>query len=70
LRIVEIKAALTAGDITLTWEGDGPQFQVEKATTVTGTFQSLGLVQSARVYTDVAALKASAQNFYRIRQVP
>ena len=69
LRIVEIKPALTTGDITLTWEGDGPQFQVLKATTVTGTFQPRGAVQSARVYTDAGALKASAQNFYRIVQI-
>ena len=70
LRILEIKPDLITGNITLSWEGDGPQFQVLKATTVTGTFQSLGAVQSGRVFTDAGALKASAQNFYQIRQVP
>jgi hypothetical protein len=69
LRIVEIKANSTTGNITLTWEGDGPQFQVEKAAGITNTFQSLGAVQSARVYTDTNALKTAAQSFYRIRQI-
>src|SRR6185503_2977535 len=70
LRIVEIKPDLSTGNITLNWEGDGPQFQVEKATnTITGTFQPLSPVQPARVFTDVGALKSAAQSFYRIRQI-
>ena len=66
-RIVEIKPDLITGNITLRWEGGGPQFQVEKATTVTGAFQPVGAVQSERVFIDTGALKASAQSFYRIR---
>ena len=69
LRIVGIKPDLSGGNITLTWEGGSPQFQVEKAATITGTFQSVGAAQSALVFTDTGALKAAAQSYYRIRQV-
>lgn len=39
LRITEVKPDVAAGSITLRWEGDGPQFRVEKAATVTSAFQ-------------------------------
>ncbi|MCI0541873.1 MAG: DUF4082 domain-containing protein, partial [Verrucomicrobiales bacterium] len=69
IRIVEIKSDLTAGNITLRWEGDGPQFQVEKAAVVTGPFQPVGAAQTERVFTDPGVLKSGVQSFYRVRQV-
>jgi hypothetical protein len=68
LRIVETKPDLITGNITLSWEGNGPQFQVEKKATLTGTFQPVSPVQSARVFTDTNALKTATQSYYRIVQ--
>jgi len=67
LRIVRIVADLTTGSVTLQWEGDGPLFQVEKAVTLTGTFQPVGPAQTEKVFTDPGALKTNAQSFYRVR---
>ena len=67
VRIVEIKPDLITGNITLRWEGDGPQFQVEKAATVTGPFQPIGASQTERVFTEPGVLKTGVQSFYRIR---
>ncbi len=68
LRIIEIKSDSTSGNVTLRWEGDGPVFQVEKSTAVTGPFQSIGSAQSERAFTDPGALKSGVRSFYRIRQ--
>jgi hypothetical protein len=52
----------------LTWEGgDGPEFQVESAATVTGPFTALGSSQPGRVFTHLGALKTGASIFYRVR---
>src|SRR5439155_15374470 len=59
LRIVQIVADLTSGNITLQWEGDGATFQVEKAASLTGTFQPVGPVQTAKVFTDPGVLKTN-----------
>ncbi|MCL4177427.1 MAG: choice-of-anchor D domain-containing protein [Verrucomicrobia bacterium] len=67
-RIVGITPNLTSGDITITWEGGEPQFQVEKAAAVTGPFQSVGNPQAERTFTDAGALTAGAVSYYRIRQ--
>ena len=67
LRIVQVVADLTSGNITLQWEGDGATFQVEKAASLTGTFQPVGPVQTAKVFTDLGVLKTNAQSFYRVR---
>ena len=69
LQIVEIKPDLTTGNITLRWLGSGPEFQVEKAPTVTGLYQPVGAVQTEQVFTNTGALKTGTQSFYRIRQV-
>jgi hypothetical protein len=66
LRIVQVVADLTTGNITLQWEGDGATFQVEKAASLTGTFQPVGPTQSQKVFTDPGALKTNAQSFYRV----
>jgi len=68
-RIVSLTPNLTTGDVTLGWQDGGPQFQVEKATTVTGQFQPLSPVQSERTFTDPGVLKTNTQNFYRVRQL-
>src|SRR5439155_1665330 len=62
-----VVADLTSGNITLQWEGDGATFQVEKAASLTGTFQPVGPVQTAKVFTDPGVLKTNAQSFYRVR---
>jgi len=66
LRIVGVVADLTTGNITLRWEGDGPMFQVEKAASLTGSFQPVGPVQTQKVFTDPGVLKTNAQSFYRV----
>jgi len=68
-RIVSITHNLTTGDVTLGWQDGGPQFQVEKATTVTGPFQPVGPAQSERTFTDSGVLRTNAQTFYRVRQL-
>jgi hypothetical protein len=67
LHIVRVVADLAAGSITLQWESDGTLFQVEKAVSLTGTFQPVGPAQSEKVFTDVGVLKTNAQSFYRVR---
>lgn len=69
MRIIEIKPDSASGSVILQWSGDGPQFQVEKATTVQGAFQPLGAPQSGRIFTDPEALRTNAQSFYRVRQI-
>ncbi len=66
MRIVGVVADLTTGNISLQWEGDGTTFQVEKALSLTGTFQPVGPVQTAKVFTDPGVLKTNAQSFYRV----
>jgi hypothetical protein len=70
LRITGITADPAAGSVTLRWEGEGSQFQVEKSGTITGPFQPLGAAQAGREYTDAGALAAGTQSFYRIRSLP
>ena len=66
MRIVGVVADLTTGNITLQWEGDGTTFQVEKAVSLTGTFQPVGPAQTEKVFTDPGVLKTNAQSFYRV----
>lgn len=69
LRIAEARPDPATGDITLRWEGGtGPQFQVLKASRVTGPFEPVSLGQSTRTFTDKGALKAGAASFYVVRQ--
>lgn len=67
-RIVEVTPDTAAGNLTLRWEGAGPQFQVEKASTVNGPFQPVGAAQAERTFTDPGVLRANIQNYYRVRQ--
>jgi hypothetical protein len=69
LRITNVQANVATSAITLTWEGGTPPFQVEKAGTATGSFQSIGAAQSERLFTDPGAVGASGQGFYRVRQI-
>jgi hypothetical protein len=68
LRIAEITRDFASGNITLRWEGGTGQFQVEKATNVTGPFQALGAAQAGRTFTDTGALRSGARAFYRVRE--
>ncbi|MFO1497745.1 MAG: choice-of-anchor D domain-containing protein [Verrucomicrobiota bacterium] len=70
LRIVEIKPDLSAGSVTLRWEGDGAQFQVEKAAEVTGPFQAAGATVTTKSYTDTGAVQPNTRAFYRVKVVP
>jgi hypothetical protein len=65
LRLVEVKR--DALNLVLTWEGPGAEFQVEKATNVTGPYQSIGAPQTGRTFTDVNVLQNSEPSFYRVR---
>jgi hypothetical protein len=67
-RIDSITPNLATGDVTLVWQGDGPQFQVEKAAAVTGPFQPVGAPQAERTFTDTGALTTGVSSYYRIRQ--
>jgi hypothetical protein len=69
LRITGITRDLASGNFTLQWQGGEPQFQVEKAATITGQFQPLGTVQAGRTFTDAGVLRSTAAGFYRVRQV-
>jgi hypothetical protein len=68
-KIVEIKPNLATGDVTVRWEGQGSQFQVEKAADVTGPFTAVGAQQATLSFTDSGGLKANARGFYRVRVV-
>jgi trimeric autotransporter adhesin len=65
LKIVEVKADRAAGSITLRWEG-GQNVQIERATSVTGPYQSVGTVPTGQIFTHNTPLTGSA--FYRVRQ--
>ncbi len=69
LKIIETKADLATGNLTLRWEGGGPQFQVEKGSSVSGPFQAIGAALSERTFTDAGAVKSAKQSFYRIHQL-
>ena len=69
LRIFETTLDAATGDITLRWQGGaGPQFQVQKASSLTGVFEPVSLPQTQRAYTDMGALKSGPQRFYRVQQ--
>jgi len=69
LRVAEARPDVVSGDLTLRWEGGaGPQFQVQKAASLTGSFQPVSLPQTQRTYTDRGALTNGAQSFYRVQQ--
>ncbi|MCC7374453.1 MAG: DUF4082 domain-containing protein [Verrucomicrobiales bacterium] len=70
IRLLEIKLAAAGGGVTLRWEGEGPRFQVEKASAVAGPFQPVGEPVSQPTFTDAAVISGSGQVFYRIRQTP
>ena len=69
LQITEVTIDTATAGVTLRWEGDGQQFQVEKAPDVSGPFQAVGAPQSGRTFTDPSAVTGSARMFYRIRQL-
>jgi hypothetical protein len=68
LRIAELAVDRATDGIRIRWEGEGPQFQVEKAAAVNGPFQPVGPAQSERAFTDPGALRTDTQRFYRVRR--
>lgn len=69
IRIVEVSANSGTGSITVRWEGGTPQFQVEKASSVNGPYESLGTPRADRIYVEPDAVRNAGQSFYRIRQL-
>ena len=67
-KIVEIKPDLAAGSLTVRWQGQGQQYQLEKATEVSGPYNPVSPKQSELFYTDPGVLKGAARSFYRVRQ--
>ena len=65
VRITSITTDLSAGNVTLQWDGPAQQYQVERALTM-GQFQPVGPAQTERVFTDFGVLKTNRQSFYRI----
>jgi len=66
-RLTSITPDLKTGNVTLQWLGPGQQFQVLRATAVTGPFTPIGAPQPGTSYTDPGILKTNASAFYRIR---
>jgi hypothetical protein len=54
--------------VGLTWQGGGRVFQVERASDVTGPYQTLSPILPDLFYEEVGALTNRAQAFYRLRQ--
>lgn len=54
--------------MTLTWQGQGRVFQVQRADTATGHFQLLSPILPDPLFEDLGALTNHAQSFYRIQQ--
>ena len=69
LRIAEITPDFASGNITLRWEGGTAPFQVVRASSASGPWQTEGAVQAGNTLTVPGVLKTSNRNFYRIQQV-
>lgn len=53
---------------SLTWQGQGRVFQVERAETATGPFQSLSPILPDLFFSDLGSLTNRPQSYYRLRQ--
>jgi hypothetical protein len=65
-----IKATVdrTTGLLTLSWKGAGREFQVERATEVTGPWEPVSPIIADLSYEDPQSITASGRAFYRVRQ--
>jgi hypothetical protein len=54
--------------VSLTWQGQGRVFQVERAEVVTGPFQALSPILPDLSFDDLGAITNRTQSFYRLRQ--
>lgn len=66
--LAAIKTDTSSRSSSLTWQGQGRVFQVERADAPTGPFQSLSPILPDEFFDDLAALTNRPQSFYRLRQ--
>lgn len=59
---------LRTGNVTLQWDGNGGNFQVERAPGIDGPFSSVTPITTNSSFTDVGVLTNHPQVFYRVRQ--
>ena len=63
-----IQVNTPAGSASLTWQGQGRVFQVERAADVTGPFQPLSPILPDLSFDDPGTLTNRARSYYRLRQ--
>lgn len=66
--LLKIKIGSAAGSASLTWQGQGRVFQVERATAVTGPFQPLSPMVPDLFFDDLGTLTNRARAYYRLHQ--
>jgi hypothetical protein len=66
--LLAIKTDGSSFSTSLTWQGQGRVFQVERADTATGPFQSLSPILPDLFFEDLGTLTNRAQSYYRLRQ--
>ena len=66
--LLKIKPGSSTGSASLSWQGQGRVFQIERATAVTGPFQPLSSILPDLFFDDLGALTNHAQSYYRLRQ--
>ena len=66
--ILAIKTGGSSGGATLTWQGQGRVFQVQRADAAIGPFQSLSPILPDLSFEDSGTRTNHAQLFYRLRQ--
>ena len=66
----QLNMAIKAGtpDLTLTWQGPGRVFQIERATTLTDPFLPVSPIIPDLSWNEVSALNLRPRAFYRLRQ--
>ena len=68
LQFISISPDQKRGDVSVQWEGNAAQAQLELATNVTGPYFPLSPITTKSSFTDVGALTNRPQSFYRLRQ--
>jgi hypothetical protein len=66
--LLAIKIGSSSESASLTWQGQGRVFQVERADAATGPFQSLSPILPGLFFEDAGTITNRAQSYYRLRQ--
>jgi hypothetical protein len=66
--LLAIKTGGSQDNLTLTWQGQGRVFQLQRADAAIGPFQSLSPILPDAFFEDLGARTNHAQSFYRLRQ--